>query len=100
MTVPTSQSALKQRCTEETNSQNNDDKAKKPTFGSYSISVTYCSILAYFHITHSKFKAALTILRSSNWAFTSSRMFLSLFPTFVDYHIIHHLHTPKMQQSE
>ena len=42
--IPTSQSVLKQKNTEKTNAQNNDDKAKKPTVGSYSISVKYCNI--------------------------------------------------------
>ena len=60
--IPTSQSALKQSYTEDTNSQNNNNKAKKPTLGSHSISVNYCNILAYFRITHNKFKAALTVL--------------------------------------
>ena len=58
----TSQSALKQSYTEKTNSQNNDDKAKKPTHGSHSISVNYCNILAYFRVTNYKFKRALIIL--------------------------------------
>ena len=62
--IPTSQSALKQSYTEDTNGQNNDDKIKKPTLGSHSISVNYCNILAYFHIMHNKFKAVLTILSS------------------------------------
>ena len=53
---------LKQSYTEDTNGQNNDDKAKKPTLGSHSISVNYCNILVYFRITHNKFKAALTVL--------------------------------------
>ena len=57
--IPTSQSALKQNYTEDTNGQ---DKAKKPTLGSHSISVNYCNIFAYFRITHNKFKAALTVL--------------------------------------
>ena len=60
--IPTLQSALKQSYTEDTNCENNDDKTKKPTLGSLSISVNYCNILAYFHITHNKFKAALTVL--------------------------------------
>ena len=60
--VSTLQSALKQSYTEDTNDQNNDDKAKKPTLSSHSISVNYCNILVYFCITHNKFKAALTIL--------------------------------------
>ena len=55
--IPTSQSVLKQSYTEDTNGQNNDDKTKKPTFGSHSIFVNYCNILAYFCITHNKFKA-------------------------------------------
>ena len=50
--IPTSQSALKQSYTEKTNGQNNDDKVKKPTLGSYS--VNYCKILVYFCITHNK----------------------------------------------
>ena len=37
--IPTSQSALKRSYSEETNSENNDDKARKPTLGSHSISV-------------------------------------------------------------
>ena len=44
------------------NGQNNDDKAKKPTLGSHSISINYCNILAYFCITHNKCKASLTVL--------------------------------------
>ena len=64
--IPTSQSVWKQSYTEGTNGQNNDDKVKKPTRGSHSISVNYCNIFAYFHITHNKFKAALTVL-SSEW---------------------------------
>ena len=48
--IPTSQSALKQSYTEETNGQNIDDKLKKPTLGSYSI---------FFHVTQNKFKATL-----------------------------------------
>ena len=43
-------------------SQNNEDKLKKPTLGSHSISVNYCNILAQFRIMHNKFKATLTIL--------------------------------------
>ena len=54
--IPTSQSVLKQSYTEETNRQNNNDKAKKPTLDSHSISVNYCNILAYFHVTHNTFK--------------------------------------------
>ena len=65
--IATSQSALKQSYTEDTNGQNNNDKAKKPTLGSHSISVNYCNILAYFRITHNKFKAALTVLRNQCW---------------------------------
>ena len=60
--IPTSQSALKQSYTEDTNGQNNDDKAKKPTLGSHSISVNYCNILVYFRVTNNKFKAALIVL--------------------------------------
>ena len=60
--IPTSQSALKQSYTEETNCQKNDDKIKKPTLGSHSISLNYCNILAYFRITHNRFKAVLTVL--------------------------------------
>ena len=59
--IPTSQSALKQSYTEDTNGQNNDDKINKPTLGSHSIFVNYCNILAYFRITRNKFKAALTV---------------------------------------
>ena len=44
------------------NGQNNDDKAKKPTLGSHSISINYCNILAYFRVMNNKFKAALIIL--------------------------------------
>ena len=61
--ISTSQSALKQSYTEKTNGQNNDDKVKKPTLSSYSISVNYCNIL-YFSVTNNKFKAALIVLRS------------------------------------
>ena len=53
--IPTSQSVLKQSYTEDTNGQNNDDKTKKPILSSHSISVNYCNIPAYFHITHNKF---------------------------------------------
>ena len=59
--ISTSQSVLKQSYTEETNGQNNDDKVKKPTLSSHSISMNYC-ILAYFCVTNNKFKAALTVL--------------------------------------
>ena len=65
--IPTSQSALKESYTEDANGQNNNDKAKKPTLGSHSISLNYCNILAYFRITHNKFKVALTVL-SCHWA--------------------------------
>ena len=65
--IPTSQSALQQSYTKDTNGQNNDDKAKKPTLGSHSISVNYCNILVYFRITHNKFKATLTVLSYDFW---------------------------------
>ena len=64
--MPTSQSTLKQSYTEDANGQNNDDKAKKHTLGSHLISVNYCNILAYFRITHNKFKATLTVLSSKD----------------------------------
>ena len=63
---------LKQSYTEKTNGQNNDDKAKKPTLGSHSISVNYCNILAYFHVTNNKIKT-LTVLTEGK-AFLRSLM--------------------------
>ena len=54
--------SAKKSYTEETNGQNNDDKAKEPTLSSLLISVNYCNILTYFCVTHNKFKAALTVL--------------------------------------
>ena len=52
-----------QSYTEKINDQNNDDKAKKPTLGSHSISVNYCNIV-YFRVTNNKFKAVLIVLSS------------------------------------
>ena len=46
---------------ENTNAQNNDDKVKKPTLESHSVSINYCNIFAYFHITDNKVKPALII---------------------------------------
>ena len=39
-----------------------DEKAKKPTLGSHSISVHYVNIVTYFRVTNNKVKAILTIL--------------------------------------
>ena len=57
--IPTSQQTKLYR---KTNGQNNDDKAKKPTLGSYSIFVNYCNIIAQFHVTKTKVKVVLTSL--------------------------------------
>ena len=65
--IPTSQSALKQSYSEETNGENNDDKARKPTLGSHSISVNQCNIFAYFRVMNNKFKAVLTVLSCSHF---------------------------------
>ena len=46
------------------NSQNNDDKAKKPILSSHSISVNYCNIFANFRVTINKVIVALTVLSS------------------------------------
>ena len=54
--IPTSQSALKQSYTEETNGQNNDDKVKKLILGSHSVSANYCNIL-YFRIMNNKLRS-------------------------------------------
>ena len=53
---------LKQSYTEKTNGQDNDDKIEKSTLGNHLVSVNYCSILMYFHVTNNKVMAALTIL--------------------------------------
>ena len=77
MDIPTSQSVLKQRYTEKTNSQNNDDKAKKPTRSSHSISVNYCNIFAYFHVMNVLLCSALLVFIAS-----SITLFLkNLFPS-------------------
>ena len=61
--IPTSQSVLKQTYTEDSSGQNNDDKVKKPIFGSHAITiVNYCNIFTFFHVTNNKVKAALTVL--------------------------------------
>ena len=39
-------------------------KLRSLHFDSHSISVNYCNILAYFHVTNNKFKATLTVLRN------------------------------------
>ena len=44
--------------------QNNDDKSKKPTLSSQSISINYCNIIAYFRVTVNKVIAVLIVLSS------------------------------------
>ena len=55
-----------QHYTEDTNGQNNDDKIKKPTLGSHSISINYCNNLEYFRITHKRSEMSVTVLKEEN----------------------------------
>ena len=63
--LPISQSALKQSYTKKTNGQNYDDKAKKPTLSSHSLSVNYCNILTHFLVTNNKVKVVLIVVSES-----------------------------------
>ena len=48
--------------TEKNDDQNNDDKVKKPTLSSHSISMKYCNIIVYIPVTNNKVKATLIVL--------------------------------------
>ena len=83
--IPTSQSALNQSCAEKTNVQNNNDEAKKSTFGSHSISVNYCNTIAYCRVTNNKVKATLTILGKlavNIFDHRQQRKYLFIYPQF------------------
>ena len=83
--IPTSQLALNQSYAEKTNVQNNNDEAKKSTFGSHSISVNYCNIIAYCQVTNNKVKATLTVLGKlavNIFDHRQQRKYLFIYPQF------------------
>ena len=71
---------LKQTYTEDSSGQNNDDKVKKPIFGSHAITiVNYCNIFTFFHVTNNKVKAALTVLSTYGILYAMISLLLLLY---------------------